>query len=319
MKSYKVSIIVPVYKVEQYIDECVTSIVNQSYRNLEIILVDDGSPDKCPEICDSWEKKDFRIKVIHKENGGLSSARNAGMSACTGEYVMFTDSDDFIDSCMVENLLKNAEYYDADVSACSIKKYYNGTSHDFRNYFKQEITEYTGLQAIEAMLREEIDCAAWNKLYRVASIKGFEFPLGRYNEDVIFLFYSWQKIKKIVYTKEAYYNYRVTANSLTHSFSEKRFDYMGNAKEIKNFIDGNIPELKKVGEIYLNICASNTLMDLWYANSITRYADYFKMCRKIVLRNYFTILTSPDYNTKTKIKSAIMSVIPFSLFKLLKR
>lgn len=319
MEKKLVTIVVPVYKVEPYINECINSIVNQTYKNLEIILVDDGSPDSCPEICDGWALRDHRIKVIHKENGGLSSARNAGLKICSGEYIMFTDSDDFIDKEMVEELLNLAETKQAEVSACSIKKFYNGSSHNFRNYFEKEITEYSGLQAINAMLREEIDCAAWNKLYKVDAIKGFEFPHGRYNEDVIFLFYSWQKISKVVYTKKSFYNYRVTANSLTHSFSERRFDYMNNAKEIKTFIDSNIPSLKDTGRIYLNICASNTLMDLWYASSIIRFSDYFKMCRSIVRKNLLEILLSKTYNAKTKIKSFVMSIIPLFVFRILNK
>ncbi len=96
-----ISIIIPVFKVEKYLDRCLESVTAQSYTNLEIILVDDGSPDKCPEMCDLWAKKDSRIKVIHKENDGLANARNSGIEACTGDYVMFIDSDDYIESDMV--------------------------------------------------------------------------------------------------------------------------------------------------------------------------------------------------------------------------
>lgn len=100
-RSELISIIVPVYKVEKYLDKCVESIVEQTYKNLEIILVDDGSPDNCPAMCDEWAKKDSRIKVIHKKNGGLSSARNAGLDGCTGDYIYFLDSDDYIaDNCI---------------------------------------------------------------------------------------------------------------------------------------------------------------------------------------------------------------------------
>ena len=102
----KISIIVPVYKVEKYLDKCVRSIVEQTYKNLEIILVDDGSPDNCPAMCDEWARKDSRIAVIHKENGGVSSARNAGLAACTGDYVGFVDSDDWIDSGMCEEAMR---------------------------------------------------------------------------------------------------------------------------------------------------------------------------------------------------------------------
>ena len=98
----KISVIVPVYKTEQYLNRCVQSITDQTYKNLEIILVDDGSPDNCPEMCDQWAKKDERIKVIHKRNGGLSSARNAGLDSATGDYIMFADSDDWMEPDMAE-------------------------------------------------------------------------------------------------------------------------------------------------------------------------------------------------------------------------
>ena len=104
-----ISVIIPVYNVERYLDECIKSIVNQTYENLEIILVDDGSPDNCPRMCDDWAKKDERIRVIHKENGGLASARNAGMNICTGEYISFVDSDDWMELNAYESLLK---YFD---------------------------------------------------------------------------------------------------------------------------------------------------------------------------------------------------------------
>lgn len=121
METKKISIIVPIYKVEQFIDKCIDSIVNQSYNNLEIILIDDGSPDRCPEICDEWAKKDSRIKVIHKENGGAASARNAGLEIATGDYIGFVDSDDWIDKDMYEFLIKQLPE-DADFIRCSLRK-----------------------------------------------------------------------------------------------------------------------------------------------------------------------------------------------------
>ena len=108
MESSKISIIVPVYKVEQYLERCVRSLINQTYKNVEIILVDDGSPDQCPQMCDNYASDDLRIKVIHKKNGGLSDARNAGLRIATGEYVMYVDSDDYIEKNACEKLIKNA-------------------------------------------------------------------------------------------------------------------------------------------------------------------------------------------------------------------
>ena len=121
----KISVIVPIYKVEQYLNRCVESIVNQTYKNLEIILVDDGSPDLCPKICDEWAEKDSRIVVIHKENSGLSDARNAGLKVATGGYVAFVDSDDIINPFYVEYLYKAICDNDAQISACDLKNFYD--------------------------------------------------------------------------------------------------------------------------------------------------------------------------------------------------
>lgn len=121
-KNSCISVIVPVYCVEQYLEKCVSSIVNQTYKNLEIILVDDGSPDNCPQLCDDWQKKDKRIRVIHKENGGLSDARNAGLRASSGELVMFVDSDDWIAPEMAEKMELAMRTYHADMVLCQFAK-----------------------------------------------------------------------------------------------------------------------------------------------------------------------------------------------------
>ena len=119
MKAELVSVVVPVYKVERYLDKCIGSIVKQTYTNLEIILVDDGSPDNCPQMCDEWAKKDARIRVIHKENGGLSDARNAALDICTGTYVVFVDSDDYVHPEYVSYLYEMIVQHNADLAVCA--------------------------------------------------------------------------------------------------------------------------------------------------------------------------------------------------------
>ena len=122
MEIFLVSIIVPVYKVEDYLSRCVKSLIKQTYRNIEIILVDDGSPDRCPELCDFWVEQDDRIRVIHKKNGGLSDARNAGVSIAKGEYIIFVDSDDWVDDTFVESLYLGAYNTHSDICECEIIK-----------------------------------------------------------------------------------------------------------------------------------------------------------------------------------------------------
>ena len=135
----RISIIVPVYKAEKYLPRCVESLLSQTYRELEIILVDDGSPDNCPEICDGYAEKDSRVKVIHKENGGVSSARNAGLEAASGDYITFVDSDDYVDGQMYEKMLSVAEEYSCDVVMCDCVKEFSDRrevySHDIRSGF----------------------------------------------------------------------------------------------------------------------------------------------------------------------------------------
>ena len=141
MSKSLISVIVPVYKVENFLDRCVESIVGQTYENLEIILVDDGSPDNCPAMCDKWAEKDGRIKVIHKENGGVSSARNAALDIVSGDYICFVDSDDWIDPGMYEFLYKNSQKYDADISCCGIFDDYDDGR---QTYYGIEYTDENG-------------------------------------------------------------------------------------------------------------------------------------------------------------------------------
>ena len=128
MNLPKISVIIPVYKVEEYINRCIKSVVNQTYDNLEIILVDDGSPDNCPVICDKWAEKDSRIKVIHKNNGGLSDARNMGMKIASGELIGFIDSDDWISKEMYQLLYENMKENESDISACGVKMVWEDTA-----------------------------------------------------------------------------------------------------------------------------------------------------------------------------------------------
>ena len=135
----KISIIVPIYKVQDYLDECIESIINQTYSNIEVILVDDGSPDRCPQMCDEWAKRDSRIRVIHKKNGGLSSARNAGLDVANGEYISFVDSDDFICSDALQNLYDRIKD-DKSIGITSglVYRYQDGFTSNFKDEYVLE-------------------------------------------------------------------------------------------------------------------------------------------------------------------------------------
>ena len=181
----KISVIVPIYKVEKYIHRCIDSIINQTYKNLEIILVDDGSPDSCPRICDEYAKKDKRIKVIHKENGGLSDARNKGVDIATGDYIAFVDSDDYIHPNMYEVLIYELEKNNSDIALCKYKIVYEKSKIKTEIDGKFEVYSLNNLQALDSMYgKDGVDfIVAWNKLYKKDLFNKIRYPVGKIHED----------------------------------------------------------------------------------------------------------------------------------------
>lgn len=209
-----ISVIVPVYNVEKYLDKCMQSIVDQTYKNLEIIIVDDGSVDNCPAICDEWAKKDRRIKVVHKKNGGLSSARNAGLDIFTGEYVMFVDSDDWIDKNSAEILLQTAENNNADIVCGSL--YLENT--DGTNLVPQiQNAVYEGEEIVKNFLLDKIRPEVCSKIYKGELIRQFGFDENlRYAEDLQFNFFLMMKAKKLSIINFSFYHYLLNSgNSIT--------------------------------------------------------------------------------------------------------
>lgn len=203
-----ISVIVPVYNVEQYLQKCVESLVNQSYKNLEIILVDDGSDDNSGQLCDSLAEKYSNIKVLHKNNGGLSDARNKGLEYAKGNYIFFVDSDDWIELETIEKLYNAIKENDADISICGINDYAGGKIKVTRGPSK-ELSIYNSIKAIETLIStgNEIGIVVWNKLYKKSLFDNVIFEFGKLHEDVFFtpkiLFFA----KKIVAINYCGYNY----------------------------------------------------------------------------------------------------------------
>lgn len=215
----KITVIIPVYNVEKYLARCVDSVINQTYKNLEIILVDDGSPDNCPKICDEYAEKDSRIKVIHKENGWISSARNAGMDIMTGEYVTFVDSDDYIKENMIEHMLGIMKKHDAEV----VQVGYSSDEDEFckpNEAYSEEII--VGRENIKTFIRDKkIKVVVWGKLYKRNIIKDLRFLEGlKYAEDNEFGYRLYKNVKKTVSTNEKMYFYCLeNTTSITHTAS----------------------------------------------------------------------------------------------------
>ncbi|SHK75992.1 MULTISPECIES: glycosyltransferase [unclassified Fibrobacter] len=202
-----ISIIVPIYKVEPYLHRCVDSIINQTYQDLEIILVDDGSPDNCPQICDEYQQKDSRIKVIHKPNGGLSDARNAGLDIAQGEYIIFVDSDDFIHPEMAAVLFELLQKNGSDIAICNFVPF----THDVTTSNEAPVVEtLSGEEAALRLYQKEYttqSVVAWDKIYKKSVFNNLRFKVGKFNEDEFFSYKAMLSSSKITYTSQELYYY----------------------------------------------------------------------------------------------------------------
>ncbi len=219
-----ISVIVPVYNAEIYLNACINSILAQTYENLEIILVDDGSPDSSGNICDTYAEKDSRIKVIHKENGGVSSARNTGLDSATGEFISFIDSDDTVHPKMFEELYKKLSETDADISSASYVRCYSPSDKVPDEFENEKIYEFSCEEAICALtLRKKFGVQIWAKLYRAEILEAVRFDSSiSVAEDMLFLTEAILNSKKLVFFTRPLYNYVQRSESIMHTaFGDK--------------------------------------------------------------------------------------------------
>ena len=250
MKQPLISVIVPVYKVEPYLERCVKSIINQTYKNLEIILVNDGSPDRCGEMCDEFARQDSRISVIHKENGGLSSARNAGLDVMKGEYVGFVDSDDWIEPEMYMTLYELSIKYNVQAVACGFscdfksgKKVYVNSEYPA----KKDIEVFTKIEALrELIVAHKITNSFCDKLFNASVFKELRFTLKMINEDFEIMPKCLESIREIVFIPNPLYHYMMTDDSITRgAFKESRFNEIEISRRHLGFYKEKYPMLYK--------------------------------------------------------------------------
>lgn len=224
-----ISVIVPVYRVEKYLKKCIDSILEQTYRNMEIILVDDGSDDSCPDICEEYAKIDKRVKVIHQTNGGLSAARNSGIRAAKGKYISFIDSDDYIEKDMYEVLVKRMQKDESQLAVCNYM--YVDESGNFIESLNKKNAIIDGVitpkEALERLILDR-NCyyiPAWNKLYERSLFKDIQFPEGKLNEDEFVVHYIYEKCRKIsCVEKELYYYVQRMGSIMNTNVCVKRLD-----------------------------------------------------------------------------------------------
>lgn len=258
-----VSVIVPVYNVEKYLPICIQSIIDQTYRNIEILLVDDGSQDSSGVLCDSFAKKDNRIVVIHKENGGLSSARNVGIREATGDYITFVDSDDYISNDFIEKTVNLLMSNNAQICIMGMKYVSEAESAFTNNTDRHVVYEMSAEQAIEASLYQRLfSCCAPSKMYKKSVIGDIAFPEGRLSEDLATCHLFLDRAEKIIFLDDIGYYYRQRDNSIMHDFNPRRMDALEWAENIEFFCNNKYPRIRKAAQCRTFNVAIHLLLDL---------------------------------------------------------
>lgn len=231
-----ISVIIPVFRVEAYLRRCMDSVLAQTYEKMEIILVDDGSDDGCPAICDEYAGKDSRVKVIHQKNAGLSGARNTGIDQAKGDYLAFVDSDDYLSPEFLERLYRACLETDSDISVCRWE-YVKGESIPEGGSGKTQT--FTGRQMLANLYIPDgaYFVVAWNKLYKRELFDNIRYPLGRIHEDEATTYRIYHQVRKAAYIDVSLYGYFVTPSSITRGFNPKRLDWVRACAERIDFFE----------------------------------------------------------------------------------
>lgn len=306
MENPLVSIIIPVYNADKYIDNCIKSVVDQTYSNLEIIIVDDGSTDQSQQKCFEWAQRDTRIYFIKKTNGGAADARNVGLKHSSGEYVMFIDSDDFIATNMIESLYNIIINSDSDIACGGFFRYCDNKIYRIYNECINDIITFDRISLIKSLLNSKIDCSACGKLYKKRIIGNLTFKIGRQNEDMLFLFNLYLNCNKITYTSTRYYYYRDTANSVTHVLSQRTMSLLKNCLEIGEIVDRkSIPVRSAMKNYKCRVC-----LELGYIiqkqNAKDKFINEAQYTKKYILSNLLYIILSSFYNIRDLIHAIII-------------
>ncbi len=305
-----ISIIIPIYNVEKYLKECLDSILGQTYKNLEIILVDDGSPDNCGNICDEYLKKDSRIKVIHKTNGGLSDARNHGINIATGEYICFVDSDDYVDKYYVEKLYNAIKSKNLKLAQCNILNVNN----------QKDIIEKLGyddycIKSGKEIIREQYgkhvveNTVVWNKIYKKELFTDIRFPIGKIHEDEFVTYKILYTLDKVAIINDYLYNYRENDNSITKKkFNLKRLDCLIAYKEKIFFFKGKDEDIFIKALIkYIDMAKMDYLKGV---RNISNFKDIEKDFLKEYRKVYMLLIRQKKISIKYKLKNLLFAISP---------
>lgn len=299
----KVSVIIPVYNVEKYLPRCIKSVLDQTYQDLEIILVDDGTKDNSGIMCDEYATKDNRIRVIHKENGGLSSARNSGIEIATGDAVFFLDSDDYLSTECIEKMVYLMEENDADISIIQMKYIPENQNDECAEKEIENVVVMNSEKAIEESLYQRLyTCCAPAKLYKRDVVGNIRFPLGRISEDLATCHLFLNNANKIVYSNYYGYYYRQHESSIMHVFNPKRMDALEWAQAIEEFCKKNYPDILGASYCRTFNVAVHLLLDLPSGGEV--HDMYYPILWEDVKRT--RIKTLLDKNVRNREKAAAL-------------
>lgn len=285
-----ISVVVPIYGVEKYLKRCLDSILRQSYTNLEIILVDDGSPDACGKICDEYQLKDQRISTVHQDNKGLSGARNTGLEHSSGKFIIFIDSDDFIEDKMIEILYQNIKETDSDVSICG---YYQVKENEIDQIHKDSsphvVRTLSRKECLEQLLyhKSGIDIVTWNKLYKTRLFDNVRFPQGKIYEDFATIPFAIHKASRVCVTTEKLYYYIQREGSINASqkMNNKIFDLIENVSVLEDFISKEYPDSLPLiipGILFFKSIAVNEFIK---HGVDTEQSEYINSCSEMAKHN----------------------------------
>lgn len=314
----KISVIVPVYKVYNYLEKCFNSIANQTYKNLEIILVDDGSPDDCGKLCDELALRDKRVKVIHKPNGGLSDARNRGIEEATGEFLSFVDSDDYIKEDMLEFLYNNIIKSNADISTC-------GTYYIVNDTIKVDSGRLEGLFDSKEAIKRSLygpgsSLGVWNKLYKKDLFSNIKFMVGKAYEDAYIMPSLFMAAEKIYMSSEPKYYYLTTRpdSITTKTFNEKSLDMIKAFEYNRDLMSEKYPELYDIFTYRIYLALINTFKKI-IATDDYKSNVYFKELLNRIRGGTSYILKSKYFPLKNKMLILMLYLSPPLYVKLMRK
>lgn len=321
--SELISVIVPIYNVEKYLEKCVNSILKQTYANLEIILVDDGSTDRCSEICNKLEKSDDRIKVVHQQNGGLSKARNVGIDMARGSYLVFVDSDDTIDDQLIEKLYNCLKKHNCKMAACG-RKYVFEDGKTLCKVSEGIDTLYNFEDAIKEMNTFRLfDMSAWAKIYAKELFSTIRFPEGKLSEDFFVMYRLIDLAHTVGYISDPLYNYLQRTSSISRN-KKINHDFVEAAQMQMKYLDDKYPGLKLISHTAF-ASANLTVYDFYLKNGVRCPKEKKEEFRKNVLDNMEYISANKNISTMKKIqfklfmKNYFLYNIIFKLYRKLRR